>query len=301
MRTLRASSLVLGLAALAGLALTGCLNDSPRNGDAQLSIKMKVSDMDKSSKGSLGKGSAIKLKKLIITMTSNVVSDSVVRDTILASDAPGSTFTTSTDADQSFSKAYAIKPLRHWTVVVKTLDTRDSVIHKDSVQALNLLAGETRTIPLNLSARYVMYEVKFSVPDSLRSNISGQAQKIIITRFVMKIDTTTAIDSSRPAGFIPDSVHTALFDYIPANTTPDVTIRFYGHSAGTNDTLLFQAIIPDVNPEAEQPPVKAIYVGPGADGFGGAINRLVINIGKINTIKFNTDVNDTIAVKRSPR
>jgi hypothetical protein len=303
MKAIRTPSLLLGAVAFAALAFTGCLNDAtPRTGDSRITLAMKVPDMDKAAKGALGKGSAVKLKKLIITMTSNVETDVPVHDTILASDTVGSTFTSRTDTAQSFTKAYAVKPLRHWTIVVKTLDTRDSVIHKDSVQALNLLAGETRNVPFNLDARYVMYEVKFSVPDSLRSSVSNQAQKIIITRFVMKIDSAVAIDSSRPSGFAgAPTVHTSTFDYIPANTTPDVTIQFFGHSAGTNDTLLFQAIIPDVNPEVEQPPVNAIYVGPGADGTGGAINRLIINIGKINTIKFNTNVNDTIAVKRAAR
>jgi hypothetical protein len=300
MKILRKSSLMLGLVALASMAFVGCLNDSTPSGDAKISVKMKVSDMDNLSKGSLGKGSVIKLKKLIVTMTSNVPSDAVIRDTIIAADSVNSKFVSNSGVDQTFNKAYAIKPLRHWTVVVKTLDTRDSVVHKDSVVAKNLLAGETRSITLNLAARYVMYEVKFSVPDSLRSTVSGQAQKVIITRFVMKIDTAVAIDSSAPAGFAPNpTVHTALFDYIPANTTPDVTIRFYGHSAGTNDTLLFQAIINDVDPEAEQPPVNAIYVGPGAAGNGsGAENKLIINIGKVNTIVFNTDVNGNVSLKR---
>lgn len=303
MMALRVPSLLLGALALAALAFTGCLNDAtPRTGDSRITLEMKVPDMDVAAKGALGKGSAVKLKKLVVTMTSNIGTDAPVHDTIFASDTAGSAFTSRTDSSQSFSKDYPVKPLRHWTIVVKTLDTRDSVIHRDSVQALNLLAGETRSVPFNLEARYVMYEVKFSVPDSLRSSISLQAQKIIITRFVMKIDSAVAIDSSRPSGFAgTPTVHTSTFDYIPVHTTPDVTIQFFGHSAGTNDTLLFQAIIPNVNPEEEQPPVNAIYVGPGADGVGGAINRLIINIGKINTIQFNTNVNDTIAVKRAAR
>jgi hypothetical protein len=306
MKTLRMSTLVLGALALAGLAFSGCLNDSGSrsgSGDANLAISMKVSDMDNvPKKGALGKGSVIKLKKLVITMTSNVAADAVIRDTIFASDTVGSRFVSSTTDSQTFTKAYAIKPLRNWSVVIKTLDTRDSVIHRDSVEAKSLLVGETRTIGLDLQARFVTYAVKFTVPDSLRSNVSQQAQKIFITRFVMKIDSTVAIDSSRPAGFATHPVvHTSIFDYIPVNTTPDVTIRFYGHSAGTNDTLLFEAVIPDVDPEGPEPLVNAIYVGPGANGSGGAIANLNIKIGKVNTIVFNTDVNGNITWKAAAK
>jgi hypothetical protein len=297
MKVLRISPLVLGALALAGLAFTGCLNEPNRSGDASLTVKMAVPDMVPN--GTLAKGSIIKLKKMIVTMTSNVVTDTVIRDTILASDAADSKFVTNSGIDQSFNKPYAVKPLRTWTVVVKTLDTRDSVVHKDSVVAKNLFAGETRSITLNLAARFVMYEVKFSVPDSLRSTISNQSQKIVITRFVMKVDSAVAIDSSSPAGFaVAPVVHSSTFDYIAANTTPDVTIQFYGHSAGTNDTLLFEAVIRDVDPEAVQPRINAKYVGPGSDGKDGAVNKLQINIGKVNTVVFNADLDPDIAVKR---
>ena len=300
MKFLRISPLVIGALALASLAFTGCLNESTRSGDANLSVKMALPDMV--ANGPLAKGSVIKLKKIVVTMKSNVVTDSVIRDTIFASDTVGSIFVSNAGIDQAFKKSYAIKPLRHWTVVVKTFDTRDSVVHKDSVVANKLLAGETRSITLNLAARFVMYEVKFSVPDSLRSTLSNQAQKVVITRFVMKVDTTVAIDSSSPAGFaVAPFVHTSTFDYIRANTTPDVTIQFYGHSAGTNDTLLFEAVILDVDPEAQQPDINAKYVGPGADGSGGAVNKLTINIGKVNTVTFNANLGPDIAVKASAR
>ena len=119
----------------------------------------------------------------------------------------------------------------------------------------------------------------------------------------MHIDSALAIDSSKSSGFEgTPKVHKSTFDYIPANTTPDVIIRFYGHSAGTNDTLMFEAIIPDVDPEIEQPPVNAKYVGPGsAGGNTGAINKLVINIGKVNTITFNTNLPEHINLKASAK
>jgi hypothetical protein len=153
---------------------------------------------------------------------------------------------------------------------------------------------------LNLAARFVMYEVKFSVPDSLRSSISGMAQKMFITRFVLKVDSAIAVDSAAAGGFASlPVVHTLGFDYIRVNTRPTVTIQFYGHSEGTNDTLMFEKIIPNVDPEATQEPVKAVYVGPGSDGTGGAIGNLVLNIGKINTVVFPISVQDTVTLKRS--
>src|SRR5690606_13788684 len=156
--------------------------------------------------------------------------------TIHAADTVGSTFTSDATDDQQFSRNFLVKPLRSWTVVVKVLDVNDSVIHFDSTVASNLLVGETRPISVNLASRFVMYEAKFSIPDSLNFTQLDLKQELRISRVLMLVDGDTVADStSAPRFSSSPSVHTVRFDYIDVNTTPDVSIQFYG-SVGTDTT-----------------------------------------------------------------
>jgi hypothetical protein len=255
-RRMLAAVLVVG-------ALAGCLNDNSSSGPTRLVLRMGVSDVNKAGDG-LKKSSTIQLRKLIITLTSNGVGDAVIRDTILSDTGA---FVSNATIDQSFSKRFEIKPLRHWTVVVKTLDARDSVVHRDSVVANNLLAGETRNVTMNLSSR-----------------------------FVMKLDSAIAIDTTVPGAFAPaPAQHSITFDYILAGTTPDVTLQYYGRAAGNpNDTLLFEKVIPKVKADSTYPVQVATYVGPGSGGEGGATANMIFNIGKVGKVVFNTAINDTL-------
>lgn len=303
---MRKTTFFAGLGATAlSVLLAGCLNGntgSPNEADeANLVIHAGVKDVNKVG-GGLGKLSTITLHKLIITLTSGTAGDSVRRDTILAgTQGFGATAT----ADQEFKKPYAIKPLRSWTVVVKTLDVNDSLVHYDSVVATKLLVGETRAVVMNLASRFVMYEAKFTVPDSLRSNTSGMAQKLLINRFVMKVDGVVRVDSSRaPSVFTPSTVgppanllvHTVRFDYINVSDTPDVRLEFYGRVEGvTNDTLLFAHLFENVTPTNPNPSgVSPVYVGPGAGGTGGAELGMTVNIGKVGTVVFETNISGNV-------
>lgn len=289
--------LIPGLVAGA-LLLAGCLgNDGGSSGETRLAIRMKMSES--APTGAMAKGNLIRLRKLVVTLTSSLPSDAVIRDTILADTGA---FLSNSQIDQTFNKRYAIVPLRHWTIVVKTLDERDSVVHRDSVQARNLFAGETRIVPLDLSARFTMFEVKFNVPDSIKSGATGIAQDMIITRFVMRVNGALVRDSIAPVEFLPSVVHTVNYDYIRAGTRPDVTLEFFGHSAGTQDTLLFSSTLTGIDPTVEQVPVRATYVGPGSGGTGGADARLMFNVGKVHTVRLAVDFQDTVAgLKAAPR
>lgn len=292
MKILNTTRMALGAIALAGLAFTGCLNDNDSRGPTQIVLKMGVSDLNKAA-GGLSKSSTIQLKKLIVTMTSNGVGDAVIRDTVLADTGA---FVSNPLVEQSFSKKFQIKPLRTWTVVVKSLDARDSVIHRDSVVAADVRLGETRNITMNLSSRFVMYEVKFALPDSIKSSVTNMAQKILIHRFVMKLDGSSVIDTTVPGAFAPaPTQHAISFDYIKAGTTPTVTLQYFGRAAGNpNDTLLFEKIIPNVRPDSTYPQVTATYVGPGSDGNGGATANMVFNIGKVGKTLINLDIDGRI-------
>jgi hypothetical protein len=92
---------------------SGCLSESSPSGDAQLSIKMSVKDLDKSgNQKGLGKGSVIKLKKLVVTLTSSHPGDTAVIDTVLASDTGGSSFVSNSSTGRSSS--------RRWTPVIRS-------------------------------------------------------------------------------------------------------------------------------------------------------------------------------------
>src|SRR5690606_10927549 len=148
----------------------------------------------------------------------------VRRDTILAD--TGTAFVSNASIDQQFVRNYAVKPLRSWTIVVKTLDANDSVIHYDSSVAANMLAGETRPVTLNLASRFVMYEAKFTLPDSLNFQISQFKEQLKVNRVVLRVDGEIVADSTHNPRFEPGSpsptVHTVRFDYIRVNQAPDV-------------------------------------------------------------------------------
>jgi hypothetical protein len=298
-KILNSTRLALGALALSGLVLTGCLSDQGSEG-TQIVLKMGVKDLSTASSNSLAKSSTIELKKLIITMTSNGLGDSAIRDTILAGTRG---FVSNPLDSQTFSLKFQIKPLRHWTVVVKTLDARDSVIHRDSVVERDLKLGETRNITMDLSSRFVMYEVKFALPDSIKSTVTNMAQKILIHRFVMKVDGSIAIDTTVPGAFAPSPTqHAISFDYIKAGTTPDITLQYFGRAAGNlNDTLLFEKILLDVKPDSNYAQVSATYVGPGSDGVGGATANMIFKIGRVGKTQINLDIDEHIPQLKTAR
>jgi hypothetical protein len=294
-------SAIAGLTALVAMA-TGCLNDSSSRKPANANLVVVASVKDANKKG-LGKAATISLKKLIITMTSNNVSDAVRRDTVLAD--TGAAFVSSVTSNQALVRSYALNPLRNWTLVVKTLDTKDSVIHYDSVTVTGLNAGETRTVPLNLTARYVMYEAKFTIPDSVNFTQSVFKRDLLVHRVVLKVDGVIVADSTTNPRFLPGSptptVHTVRFDYIRVNQTPDVKVEFWGKIGGQplTDTLLFSTQFDDVDPYTPNPTPKAPdYVGPPASELGNiATVNFQINIGKVGTVIFNTDINGNVNAK----
>lgn len=292
----------LFVAVPAVFALTACLNDTGagRNDrDAHLIIQTQLRDVNKVN--GLAKSQVITLGKLVVTLTSDDPADAVIRDTVYAADTVGSLFTSNATVDQVFSRNYLLKPLRSWAVVVKTLDANDSVIHYDSVLAANILAGEVRPISISLASRFVMYEAKFSLPDSLSfTQLNDLKQELNIRRVVMIVDGDTVADSSSAPRFNPSTVHTVRFDYIDVNSTPDVKIEFYG-SVGidSTDKKLFEYLFEDVDPTVPSPtPVEAVYTGPNSTQLGGSAG-LTINIGKVGTVVFEPVINPEVTTKRS--
>lgn len=291
---------VFGALAL-GAAITGCLNDSgpsSNGGNASLVVQAGIKDVNKVN--GMAKTSVITLNKLVITLTSSDVADAVIRDTIIAH--PDSAFKPTATSDQTFAKSIAVKPLRSWTVSVKTLDVNDSVIHTSTQLVSNLLVGETRAVTLNLTSKYVMYEAKFSLPDSLNFTQIGVKQQLSVNRVVMIVDGDTVVDSTRAPRFaISPTVNTVRFDYINVADTPDVKIEFFGRvGADTTVSKLFEYLFEDVDPgdETPNPPVQANYTGPNSSQLS-AITGLTINIGKVGTVVFQPIIDPNVTTKKA--
>ena len=292
-----------GMLAL-GAVFVGCLNDGSsvghvRAGDeAHLVIQAGVKDVNKTK--ALGKTSVIELTKLIITLRSDDSADAVRRDTMLADTGD---FVSDATSDQAVLRNYTVKPLRSWTVIVKTLDANDSTIHYDSVLVEDLLLGETRPVTVNLTSRFVMYEARFSLPDSLTfTQLDSLKQELVVNRMVMIVDGDTVIDSTNTPRFAPNTPHSAFFDYIRAGEQPDVEIEFFGRVGDdTTDTKLFEYVFEDVDPTVENPPpTTGTYTGPNSEDLG-AITGLTINIGKVGTVVFEPVINPDVTTKQGTK
>lgn len=259
------TSFFLAVGALAAL-LAGCLNDSPSvEGEATLVVRTTVPDAARTS--GLSKASAIKLSKLIITLTSSNSDDSVRRDTVLADTGTGpNAFVSNASADQTFSRNFAVKALRSWTIEVKTLDVNDSLIHSASVVAEGMKLAETRPVDMNLASRFVTYEARYTLPAELYPTGVPENQriyqKVFFSRLVLSVDGLVVKDSNtfalqddgpryissgtyvrgvttqvffKPNGPAPDTItHTQSYDYVRTGARV-FQISAYGYLEG--DTL----------------------------------------------------------------
>ena len=304
MKTFKA--LVLGSAVLATIALTGCLfsSDKSSGGQANLVISVGVKDVNNLSKPGLGKTATVPgivLHKLIVTLTSSVGGDAVIRDTILADTGA---FSSNSTAPQSILRSYAVKALRNWNIQVKTLDVNDSTIHIASNTYNNLLIGENRLVTLNLSSKYVVYAAKFALPDSLGSLTSSQKQKLFVNRFVMVVDGDTVRDTLATPGFFtaqPDT-HTVTWNYVKADTAHDLELYVYADSVRMDSATsgswkwpknkpLYGDVIHITSTDTTYTP-ELPWTGPGSPSDpnydpsnpGGARAGLTINIGAVGSV-----------------
>jgi len=295
-------TLVLGALVAGSAVVTGCFSSGVNDSDksATLSISMGLGDVNK--QGALSKGATISYAKLVVTMISNATVPDTLRDTI----TPGNNGFRATATDsQSVSKTYNIKPLRNWTVSVKTLDQRDSVIHSASTVASNVQIGETRNITLELRSRFVMYVAKFALPDSLSMTGATQKQILNVNRFVMIVDGRTVVDSTKSSGYFDPSptVNNIQFDYIKADTAHTLQLFIYGDIPGwpSNKPLFGDTISVATTKDSTYTPTLP-WRGPGSPSDpnydpahpGGATTGLEIHIGKVGTVTFEPVVNGNL-------
>lgn len=293
--------LLLGTSILGASVLSGCLmNDGGKQADvgpsANLVISMGVKDVNNLTKPGLGKASAITLEKLVVTLTSSVATDAVIRDTIYAH--PDSAFKPDASNQQSVLKNYSVKPLRNWTVSVRTIDVNGVVIHDSSKTENNLQIGETRAFLFSLAPKYIVYVAKFFLPDSIGSadtNVTSK-QALNIKRFMMVVDGDTVRDTSSSPGYFPSGVEIPIvWDYVSTETdTHEVRLYVFTDSAGGMgswnpelplfaDTVLVTDIDSVYAPELP-------YTGPGSPSDpngagGGSVAGLSITIGAVGLVE----------------
>jgi hypothetical protein len=295
-------TLTFGLLALSASLFVGCMGSDIQGSQDQyatLSVSVGTGDVQASAKSGLSKGSTISLSKLIITMVSNSnnpTASDTIRDTIRAGVNQG--FIASTTNDQTIDSAYVLKALRTWYVTVKTLDTKDSVVHYKVDTVANLLAGETRAKSLSLSPRFVMYKANFSFPDSLATLATSHKQKLNVKRIVMKVNgVTVAVDST--TAFVHTTPYSIGFDYVPVNTGTTVELAVIGNLEGwsyAGDSVLYlktDIAVPGQIPGNPGTQTTTLpYVGPVT-----GVENLSVTIIKVGLYQINAVI-DPISVPK---
>jgi len=230
----------------------------------------------------LAKPASIDLSKLIVTMVSSA--GDTVRDTITS-------LNPSTLTPQTINLTYSLKPLRSWKIQAKTLDTRDSVIHHDSAQTLQLNPADTVNVNLPMSAKYLMYEVKFlTLPDSISSSTPGTSKDALhISRLVAIIDsglsTQLIIDSLGSPYFAPGNTHTLGFNYVVPGVRT-LKIYAYGPLNGYDGILYYKSTTLNVAVGSDSTIGLSLdWVGPTT-----GTSSLSITIGKVGKVTVNGTV-----------
>lgn len=310
--------LMLGTSILGAAVLGGCfMTDSGSKADAgtgTIVVSMGVKDVNNLAKQGLGKSAVapqgLVLSKLIVTLTSSSPNDSVIRDTLVANDSLGSAFKTTATVAQQVLKSYQVKALRSYTVQVKTLDTKDSVVHLASSTTSVVQIATPATVVLNLSARYVVYVAKFLLPDSLSSTdttVTGK-QKVNIKRLVMVVDGDTVVDSVSSGYFAADPVENFIvWPYVKADTTHTVGLYVYTDSLGNWDPTrpLYGTTVNVTSTDSTYAP-SLPWTGPGSPSDpnynpanpGGSQADLEINLGPVSLVEINPSTGGAVLPRR---
>jgi hypothetical protein len=217
--------IALAAALISAVSLTACIqggDGAQESAPTHIRVKADLGALNATS-GSLAKGSAISLAKVIIVLTSNATTPAAdtVRDTI----TPGEQgFTNNSAIDQTIDSNYTLKALRNWKVVITVLDSRDSVTHRDSITpAANnyVRIADTVVVPFGtLAPKYTQYRAIFSgLPDSVTTNaVSGSYQRTRFTRLILRVDGVIVRDSLKADYFNGLPLDTLDYDYVAPGT-----------------------------------------------------------------------------------
>jgi len=212
--------------------------------------------------GSLAKAADISLSKLCVSLSAE--DETTVYDTIAMS-GNGSTTVTKTYGN--------LASMKTWILAVKTLDSKDSLIHGGST-AFDVRPGQTANVSLDLQSRFSMLKANFSpIRDS-------------VTRCELLLDGIKVDDSSFAKQSAVGDTIKLVCDYLKTNVSQRIRMDVYGIMWGY-DTLLYTgdtAItpLPGVNSSYK---ITLKWVGPALPPSGQATMSVIL--GAVGTTTVN--------------
>lgn len=272
---------ILALAIAAGL--TGCGSNPGSVAGVEEKAKAELekfnspvrSSITLGKVGVLSKTATISLRKLILTAVSATSPADTVRDT---STLYGSETIT-------VKRLLKLKPLMTWTLKARTLDQRDSVIHRGESQPFSVKPADTAEVSLNLASRFVMYQATFTdLPNNISTSQAGLGKVAVnLNRVVLKIDGAVKGDSLVTGGYFAGGQSVTLtHDYVTPGLHT-VLLEAYG-LVESHYGLLFAgtATFSSVAGEDNSKPVTLNWVGPSTGAEKAAI--ILGRIGKVTLI-----------------
>lgn len=270
----------------AAIALTACGTApqtvgqiDPPEGESNATVK---STIVLGKVGTLSKGSAINLQKLILTAVSSATPADTVRDTAVVTG----------NSQVTVLRVLTLAPLRNWTVSAKSLDAKDSVIHQGAASSFFVKPADTAEVTLNLTSRFSMYEARFnSLPDSISSSASGTGKdKLNLNRVTLLVDGVVKADSLLASGFFSGNQNVTVFwDYIaPGSHT--ITLEAYGTLHNYTGKLYSgSSTFTSVAGADDTRSVTLNWVGP-TTGTG----KLTVTVGKVGKVTINGGLPGTV-------
>ena len=264
--------LSLSLPILCGALFTGCLTmpeENPSDATAQLAVEIVPAPAVN--------GGSLRLKEMTVTLVSDA--GDTLRDTVTDAGSLLSKFPARLNAPDGFHiihPIYDLDPAKAWSISVKTLDARDSVVHEGTVNAGALAAGVMRNVRMPLAARYADYEAVFALPaDAVRRG--GK-----IDRVEMAVDGAAATCATGSVG--ADAAKLTCADLPVGNR--QVTLSVYGKVAGSAASSLLYKGSADVDITAGDAPTESVDLGSTDVSLGnvgmnvrlGGVGRVTMNV-----------------------
>jgi hypothetical protein len=223
-----------------GMTFVGCMENttptSTSNSDAAAPVIQLKVGLD--AVQSLGKGSLITLKKLIVVIGSTTTPDTI-RDTITATTTPSLNTVSTLTGGQTINLVFpGMKPLRNYNVTATVKDNNDSVTHTMTRSIGILYDGDTALVNLSMSSRFTMYKASLLMPDSISSSVVGTFKEVInIKRLVMQIDGVNAKDTTdQTSTYYTPKVNAVINDdYVPVGSHT-VVLEAFGPMVGPDSS-----------------------------------------------------------------
>jgi hypothetical protein len=183
----------------------------------------------------LGLASGIPLSKLMVSITPTLPGGFEVRDTV---DAGTEGFVASPGAAQTFGKFYPLYAGFGYIVTVKTLDSKDSVIHVGADTIAMLTSATVHSTSLNLAARFAAFTAQVQIYANVGNVYAGYNIPLTYTRAAILSAGDTLYDTLAAGGSFPTTGSRLISTrYIPANKIDQLEILFFGTANGWNPAL----------------------------------------------------------------